>query len=1052
MTRQSCSARGALLRTTAVSVLMSTALSGAAFAQDGMYAFNIPAEPLSLALQDVAKASGKQIVFADRLTTGKSTSGLHGAYTVDVAMNQLLTGTDLIVSQTTSGGLVVKSKNVQAAPDNVRVAANDQASDAGAAPVETVVVTGSRVISDVANSPTPIVAVSTAELLQTTPVDLPTALNKLPVFAGSKTPGDPANSSNGIVGNVLNLRDFGAQRTLVLLDGHRQTPANSDGTVDIDTLPQTLFSRTDIVTGGASAVYGSDAVTGVVNFILNKNFTGLKLDANAGISNWGDGAMQQVSMTAGSDLFGGRGHWEGSARYFKQDGILLNARPWGPSAWTGTGAGTAAQPIQDTFGGRFNNFAFGGLVVACGGCAATNMQFGQNGVLTPFIPGAPTNSSNITSGEGDGTYNQASNLLASTVNYQLFQRFSYNIDDTTTFYIQGIAAQGRDTAYHVSSYVQSAAYPKSAFVNNPFLSPTAQAQLANPTGMFTDQQFFLFPYYQAYFANNINTNLNVQVGLDGTLFGKYNWDLFYSHGSDRFKNNYPTDQSNAKLAAAMDAVVNPANNQIVCEVSLTQYASRFPGCVPMNRFGPTAATTAMMNYMFTDSYWIDEQALDDFSGSVSGTVFDLPAGPVKAALDGEYRTQSFGVAANTSAGFVDCTGLRLCVPNMPQTMHGITLPAPTMSLSVYEFAGELGVPLLKDMPLVQSLDLNLAGRYTNYSISGSVETWKIGIDYHVNDSIHLRGTTSIDIRAPTLQDLYAPPNLGHTGFSDPHTGNQNQQVVTLSQGNPNLLPEVARTYTAGIVLSPSFISGLQISVDYYQIKLQNAITNLSGITQGVATVCDASNGTSPLCSLFIRPLPFSDHSAANYPTEVLSEVINSSKAGTSGVDVEVDYAFTLDDVWSGAPGSMNLRSFASYQPSNNFSSFPGAPVVVNVIPKGRFTNFVTYNLNSWTFDLDDRFYVKYPRSNQPGAFFYAIPYGKARNYIDLTISKKFQADGNPFEGYLSIQNLLNSYPPIEPQSNAFPGSSAYGSNGGGDAASGVDDVGRYFTIGVRVEL
>lgn len=300
---------------------------------------------LSLALQDVAKASGKQIVFADRLTTGKSTSGLHGAYTVDVAMNQLLTGTDLIVSQTTSGGLVVKSKNVQAAPDNVRVAANDQASDAGAAPVETVVVTGSRVISDVANSPTPIVAVSTAELLQTTPVDLPTALNKLPVFAGSKTPGDPANSSNGIVGNVLNLRDFGAQRTLVLLDGHRQTPANSDGTVDIDTLPQTLFSRTDIVTGGASAVYGSDAVTGVVNFILNKNFTGLKLDANAGISNWGDGAMQQVSMTAGSDLFGGRGHWEGSARYFKQDGILLNARPWGPSAWTGTGAGTAAQPI-----------------------------------------------------------------------------------------------------------------------------------------------------------------------------------------------------------------------------------------------------------------------------------------------------------------------------------------------------------------------------------------------------------------------------------------------------------------------------------------------------------------------------------------------------------------------------------------------------------------------------------------------------------------------------------------------------------------------------------
>jgi len=1043
-------ARSVLLRTTGVVGLLSAALSNAAFAQGVTYAFDIPAEPLSLALQDVAKTSGKQIIFADRLTTGKSTAGLRGNFTVNAAMGRLLAGTDLSVSEAASGGIIVKPKNVLAAASDPQAAANDpQPASTSTAPVESVVVTGSRVISNIANSPSPITSVSSENLLKTTPIDIPNALNKLPVFLGSSTPSDPTNSSNGIVGNVLNLRNFGAQRTLVLLDGHRQAPSNSNGTIDIDTLPQTLMERVDVVTGGASAVYGSDAVTGVVNFVLNKKFEGIKVEGNAGLSNYTDGAEQQLSIAVGTSLFGGRGHFEGSLRYYHLDPILLSTRPWGtPTRWVGVGAGTAIQPVQNVEFGTFNSFAFGGKV-SCGSCAANGQQFTSNGVLGPFVLGAPTLSSTITSG-GDGTYNQASDLQYGAVTYQAFSRFSYDLTDDVTAYVQVLAAQGGTNAYHVNNYVQtSTVFPNQLFTTNAFLSPAAQAALANPTGKFTDTQYFAFPYYQAYRQYNTNRNLSVAFGLDGTLLGKYDWDLYYSHSEDRLDFNNPYDQSTAKLAAASDAVINPANGQIVCQVSLTAFSSLYPGCIPLNRFGPTAATQSQYDYMLVDEQAITTQRQEDISGSISGALFDLPAGPVKAALNGEYRRLSFKVDSNGMPGTVDCTGLRLCVPNMPQTMHGITLGRATVSNSVWEFAGEVNAPLLKDLPLVQSLDLNLAGRYTDYRISGAVQTWKLGLDYHMNDDLHFRSTMSVDIRAPTLFDLFAPINLGKTGFTDPHTANQSQQVVTQSQGNPNLVPEVARTYTTGVVVTPSFIPRLQVSVDYYQIVLKNAISTISGTTGGVAQACEASGGTSNLCSLFIRPLPFSDTSQANYPTLVLSQTLNAARASTGGIDVEVDYNFDLGDVVDNAPGSVDFRSFFSLQPYNKTASFPGAPIQTLPEAKGRVTTFLSYSLTDWRFDLADRFYSAYDRSSSPGTLFYAKETGEARNYVDLTVSRTFASDGGDVEVYVNVQNLFNLAPPVEPSNFAVPGSSANGLNGTGAGTSGVDTVGRYFTIGFR---
>ena len=926
-----------------------------------------------------------------------------------------------------------------------------------AASTESVVVTGSRVITDLTNSPTPITAVSTDELAATSPIDIPDALNKLPVFLGSSAPAATDSAANGAGGNTLNLRNFGAQRTLVLFDGHRQPPSNTDGTVIIDTLPQMLIQRVDIVTGGASAVYGSDAVTGVVNFVIDKRFNGVKVNASAGISNFGDGAQQQFGIAAGSDLFGGKGHWEGSLRYYHLDPILLSARKWGPeTAWEVEGAGTQAQPLVNVEHATLTAFSYGGKIT-CTGCAANNTQFVQNGVIGPFQLGTPTAASNITSG-GDGVVNQAASLQVGQITYQAFQRFSYDINETTNFYIQGIAAQSWTSGYHVNNYVQTGANPNIVYNNNPFLSPAAQALVTtgnkNPT--FTDAQYFQFPYYDANLDTQLNRNLGVSVGLDGVLFGKFAWDLYYGHGENRLKFDSPNDESNAKIAAAMDAVVNPANGQIVCQVSLTAFTNLYPGCVPLNRFGPTATTSTMYNYILVDTWNTTSQALDDFSGSISGEIFDLPAGPLKAALNGEYRDLTYKVAASPNAlpGTVDCTGLRLtCVAGMAQTQHSVTLALPEVSENVWEFAGEMDAPLLKGLPMIQTLDLNLAGRYTNYSISGPVQTWKIGIDWHIDDMVHLRGTTSTDIRAPTMNDLYRPQTISHSGFTDVHTGNQIQQATNISQGNPNLQPEVARTWTVGGVFTPDFISGLTLSLDYYQIVLKNAITSINGSTAGVQQVCEASNGTSPLCALFVRPLPFSDRSLANYPTAVLSQTLNAALNKTSGVDLELDYGFDLKQVVEQAPGSIMLRLFADYQPQTSLSSFPGAPVTQPPVPKGRFTSIINYKLGSWSFDVTDRYYTEFQRTTQPGVLFYADPYGKALNYIDLNIEKEFDVDGNTLDWFFHIKNLINTPPPIEPDNSTVPGGSPYGghlSTGGG--IGGVDNVGRYFTIGVRARL
>jgi iron complex outermembrane receptor protein len=1016
---------------------MALLASGTAWAQ--AKPIDLPSEDAGRSIPELARQTGIQIIAPGQALHGVITPALRGEYQVRTALSAMLQGTELRVASDDGHTIVLAQEN-GTPQETARV------TQTAPAPVETVTVTGSRVISDAANSPTPVTIVSAAQLQATTPTNIPDGLNKLPVFQGSSQPRSAGNggSSSGI--NVLSLRNFGAQRTLILFDSHRVAPANANGTVDVDTLPQMLMSRVDVVTGGASAVYGSDAITGVVNFVLDKHFNGLKFNVNTGISNYSDGASYKLEAAAGTDLFGGRGHFEGSVEYFHQDGVPQLARPFGSQYWSLTGTGTAANPRVNTINAR-NATASDGGIIHCSGCTLDNLQFVGNGVVGPFLHGQATGTGSVESG-GDGAYAPFGTAITAFRNGTAFGRFSYKLDDSTEFYIQGSGSEAYATGTWYPTNMIAGANTASIFYdNNPFLSPALQQQL-NPTN--TPGKTFQLTKFINQFGRdgspgtrNVNRYLTGATGLDGVLFNNFAWDLYYSHSESRQDVTNYRNPNNQRWYASEDAVKDPVSGNIVCYVSTTQYANLYPGCVPMNPFGVTSISQQSYDYISSDTRYIMTNIMDDISGSIAGEVFDLPAGPIKLALSAEMRWNDYAVNSNAlPTDHVNCTGLRLCSTATPLWQQN-TVASATANNNVWEVSGEVNVPLLKDIPLIQSLDANLAGRYTDYSTSGAVQTWKVGLDYHVNDDIRFRGTTSIDIRAPTLNDLFSPVQSSVTSFTDNHTGGYGILFIS-SQGNPNLVPEVARTYTVGVVLTPSWLEGATFSYDYYNIAIKNGIGALSASNTQLQNLCEASNGTSQYCSLYSRPLPFSDHSPANYPTAIYSKSLNTAFQGIEGSDIEANYHFNLGDVSESWPGSMDLRLLVNIQPVNESQQFTGAAFTLNTSPKGHVTGFLNYNLGDWTFGLQDRWVSGYTLATQPGIIY--IPSRiNSQNYVDFNIQRRFMMDGGNYTAYLAIQNVLNSLAPLVPNGSGSPGL-IYPTGPGGDI------MGRYFTIGLRGNL
>lgn len=911
-----------------------------------------------------------------------------------------------------------------------------------------IVVTGSRLARTGDDMPTPVTVVSNEVLKETTPSSIYDGLQKLPQF----TPQSGQRGKFGATGSFLDLRGLGPNRNLILFDGHRRPPTTLSGAVDTSTIPEMLVQRVEVVTGGASAVYGSDAVTGVINYIIDKKFTGIKAEVQQGISERGDNANYRLGAAFGTDLFGGRGHLLVSGQHYKSDGIPRLSERDNPLSFGGLlgtvrggGApGSRTNPLgvfsyigsaNPGYGGHFNSSAL------------FDKTFDQGGVLRNYIHGTITGTTGYEAGPGDATRADMT-LLAKLKTDQVFGRFDFDVTDSVGFYAQGSYAtsETRNTQVPVYTVFQTLR------ADNAFLSQAARDTLAAAG----NRSFF-------YSRTNIDTpplttrvrtkNYYFNTGFEGQI-GNFDWDASYSYGRTRFSTQIH-NLDIAKYLAATDAVFGPGGN-IVCRVTITN-PGLYPGCTPLNLFnGPQTNTPAGWDYVrnYTDS--IVTNQMHDLAGTITGSPFSTWAGPARIAFSAEWRRESLKTTSNDLGAPLDCTGLAgtSCGVGLytPKNLQGTLTPV-TAAQSVTEAALEAEVPLLKDVAFAEALSINGAVRYTRYQTSGSVVTWKVGGDWNLGAGLRFRGTLSRDIRAPTLYDLFGPVSLTSAGFTDAHTGIASGTTVR-TQGNPDLDPEKSTTLTFGAVYRPEWAQNLSIAIDYYRIQINDAISALSGTNPLVSQLCEDSNGTSPYCALIIRPLPFSDRSAANYPTLLLSQPVNVAKLRTWGIDGEINYNFAL------AEGSVSLRGLVSYQPQLASVQFPGQPEIdqagsatspVNPnnasSPKVRVTALVGYRKDGFSIATQTRWRSSVSLNNDPRLFFDKPYRVKSAWFTDMTISQSVAATGGKAEFFLTVENLFDKDPA------PYPGSIGAVSVGFESRELNFDDVaGRRFTVGVRAKF
>jgi iron complex outermembrane receptor protein len=907
--------------------------------------------------------------------------------------------------------------------------------------VQEIVVTGTH-IRDGFTSPTPETVATTDRLQATTPTTLPDALNKLPQFAGSATNAGSANGTGGgppsiFVGNFLSLRSLGPVRTLILLDGRRVPPTTLNGQVDTNTLPEMLTQRVEVVTGGASAVYGSDAVTGVVNFILDHKFTGLKFEAQTGISDQNDAPSTKLGIAGGDDVFD-RGHVIWSYEHYQNAGIKTHEdRGYSASVPVYTGAGTAANPFVLTQGARLSGAAYGGLVTSG---PFKGQQFVGADILAPFNPGAPTKTAAISVG-GDGAYYTGLALTAPVRTDQLFGRFEYDFSDSVKGYLQINGTEERSANQLVSNAPPT---PFTIFSGNAFLSAGQQAQLgAAPS-------FTVARLSRDLAADSTTTQttstFNITAGLTGTVLKDYVWEAYYTHGEARVRSDLNNNINYPRFYAALDAVKDPSGN-VVCRVAITN-PGLYPGCTPINLLGNNTASAAARSYIYDNTQWQALNKIDDVAATISGVAFQNWAGPVSVALNAEFRSQSLVETSNASSLTVPVTtGIRIGV--QPTTNWAYATQAPQQgSNSVWEVGAETVFPLLKDLPLVEKLEVNGAVRYTDYSSSGSATTWKVGLNYQPIEDLRFRFSESRDIRAPTLADLYAGTTIAILNVNDPHTG-VNSVIRVQGGGNANLVPEIARTSTAGVVYTPSWIQRFSLSFDYYNIVIANAIGSINGSNTAILQECENSGGTSPVCSTIIRPLPFSDHSAANFPTLVYNLNQNISQTYTHGFDVEARTDRDLSDLFSALPGHVDLRLLWSHQPVLKSRTYPTAQLTnaagVAGLSADRVTGTVGYELGPFSALWQARYLSSQARSGNPIQI-YADPDLPAIWYHDLNLTYRFKTAGHDLQAYVIVTNLFDQQPRISP-STTFAGIPGFGS----PYVLGDDPVGRYYTVGLRMK-
>jgi iron complex outermembrane recepter protein len=948
----------------------------------------------------------------------------------------LLAGASLVAA---SGAAMAQ----QAAAPAPAAPAPAPAAAAQAVPDKDIIVTGSRTVRNGDSSPTPVTVVSTEALNNLRPTSITESINALPVFSGSRGQFSNPGVSGGVSGgngsaSQLNLRNLGANRTLVLMDGRRVPPSSYTNIVDADVIPQLLIKRVDTVTGGVSAVYGSDAVSGVVNFITDTKFTGLKMQAQAGISKYGDDPSQEAGLAWGKSFNDGRSHFEISYEFRNDAGIDRRSSRSFLNRATVTGSGTAASPYTLTTNSTLAAQPFGGKIIGCGtGCGLAGQYFASNGVLSAFNNGTASSSTSTQSGGAGGYYDYS--LKAAQRSHQVYARFDQDLSDD----IHGFASISANFKHNTSYGGELSIANEVLSTSNAFLPAAYASQMTGSTFTFSDiLNQAARPRY------DVDTRqLMYTVGLDGKIGDKYTWNVSYIRGDSHLNSVTSNSVNYQKLSAALDAV-NVGGTAQCYAATQAATAAAYANCVPLNLFGPSAANSAALNYIMDTTHYVANTGQHDINASINGAPVSTWAGPVNVALSGEWRMQSFTSTSDaTPSMYANCTNLRYNCTSSTLLYAGTLAANPHVSQAVWELAGEANIPLVKDQRFFRDVSVDLAARYTRYNTVGAYWTWKVGADWKVSDELRFRGTISRDIRAPTLNDLFAATSVTLVSNADllgktPNTNN----LPSVNVSNPNLTAEIGNTKTVGVVYKPAWLRGFSMAVDYYDIKVSNAITTVQGFQPSIQQGCNTS-GLAVYCNLIQR-----DSTGA--VTAWYVEPINLAKVTTYGVDTELNYAGHV------GTHAFSLRGLAAWQPHIRYIQ-PGVATIdqgdvafgtngLTASPSWRITGTASVNVtHAFRVDAIYRWRNAMKLWGDPTVVWapgqnHVAPFGQ----LGLNGSWSFDALGaGKGEFFVNVQNVFNAIPPV---ANA-PGTST--SPGGfGGFAIGDDPVGRYFTAGMRLKF
>lgn len=912
-----------------------------------------------------------------------------------------------------------------------------------------IIVTGSRIAGGF-TAPTPVTVLSNDRVQALAITNVGDALSQLPSFRATSTPATQATLGGNIGARILDLRGLGAVRTLVLVDGRRFVPSTSQGTVDINLVPSSLVEQTQVVTGGASAAYGSDAVAGVVNFILDRDMTGLKAEAVYGISERGDDESVFASLAGGARIGSGL-HVTLAGEYEKSYGMGdCYTRDWCATQTLilqNPAFGSNGLPANLIVPGvNTATVAPGGLINrsynAAGQAIGTNATdplrgttFTANGTPREFEYGTLVGPLFMLGGEGTGRNSFISpfRLKVPVERYSLYGTATLDITpglrgklDVSYGRVQGEVIGNVLRDFNGSLLGQIKA-------DNAFLPDDVAAAMAdNGVASFIlgKADFNLGPAR----ARSSTETYRVVAALEGDISSSWSWDLSYQYGRTNFRQDTYNSIILANLRKATDSVL--VGSSAVCRVNADASTTNDdPNCVAYNPFGEGQFSAGAAGYVTGDGFQTTRYDQHVVAANLQGDLINLPAGAVKLALGGEYRSDK--IVGETDA---------ISAQNQFWSLNGTALAG---SVNVKEAYAELAVPVFRDSAFGYALDLNGAIRRTDYSTSGAVTTWKAGAVYEPFDGVRLRITRSRDIRAPNLAELVGPLVKSAIGLTDPRNGEQaNPTIYTGS--NPNLRPEKADSWTIGAAITPrsgGAVGRMRLSVDYYAIEVNDAIGVLGA--QTLANRCQ--QGVSEFCDLITRD------SVTGSILEIRDVMVNSNELRTSGFDIEYQYRQPL-----GGAGRLDLSLLANFvntltlvDPAGETNRAGQNGVRTGTVPG--VPDYVLDGMLSWT--LND---LKLTAQGRyiPEGIFWTNFVGPDSNWYDVTslqsvsnnhvpdrfylnLSAQYTlrlGDDREFQLFGAINNALDKDPPI------MPGA------GGGTNQILYDPVGRAFKIGIRARL